>query len=40
MCSLAHTFITNRELGEKVWGGEGRGSVGNGGLMRATWEDV
>lgn len=40
VCSLAHTFITNRELGEKVWGGEGRGSVGNGGLMRATWEDV
>lgn len=40
MCSLAHAFITNREPGEKVWGGERRGSVGNGGPMRAMWEDV
>lgn len=40
VCSLAHTFISSREFGAKVWGGEGRGSVGNVGLMRVMWEDV
>lgn len=40
MCSLAHTFISSREFREKVCGGEGRGSVGNVGLVRVMWEDV
>lgn len=38
MRSLAHTFISSREFGEKVCGGEG--SVGNVGLVRVMWEDV
>lgn len=38
--SLAHTFVSGREFGEKVWGGEGRGSMGNVGLMRVMWEDI